>query len=112
MTATMNANGKTIRKSLAEQIDRLDQILDGLADAINQTVTVTVQDAVRDAVQIAITEVLANAELQKHLHGGIVIDNEPDEPAVPSFGRKLKDWVCWMAGAATGALSWGLKKVG
>jgi hypothetical protein len=31
---TTTTNGRT-RKSLAEQIDRLDAILDGLADALN-----------------------------------------------------------------------------
>jgi len=112
MTATMNTNGKTIRKSLADQIDRLDQILDGLADAINQTVTATVQDAVKDAVQVAIAEVLTNADLHKHLRGSIVIENEPDRLAVPSFGQKLQGWVGWVAGAAKNAMTAGLKKVG
>ena len=31
--STTGANGRAQRKSLAEQIDRLDLILDGLADA-------------------------------------------------------------------------------
>jgi hypothetical protein len=34
-TSSASANGRTQRKSLAEQIDRLDAILDGLADGIN-----------------------------------------------------------------------------
>lgn len=44
MTATMMANGKT-RKTLADQLDRLDRILDGLAEALNEAVA----DAVRSA---------------------------------------------------------------
>ena len=32
---TMSPNGRTQRRSLAEQIDRLDTILDGLAEALN-----------------------------------------------------------------------------
>jgi hypothetical protein len=34
MTTTMNPNGR-VRKNLASQLDRLDQILDGLADGLN-----------------------------------------------------------------------------
>ena len=39
MTVTMQTNGQ-VRKSLAEQIDRLDGILDGLADGLNEAVVV------------------------------------------------------------------------
>ena len=46
---TTNPNGRT-RKSLAEQIDRLDALLDGLAEGINDTVVAAVQAAVRTAV--------------------------------------------------------------
>src|SRR5271165_868769 len=71
MTLTMNSNGRAGRKSLAEQIDRLDGILDGLAEALNESVASTVQEAVgiavQEAVKAAVTEVLTNVELQKHL---------------------------------------------
>src|ERR1700730_5454765 len=64
MTTTMNGN---VRKSLAEQIDRLDPILDGLAvslsgavaDAVRETVAV----AVKEAVQAVLIEVLGNPEV-------------------------------------------------
>ena len=112
MTATLNTNGKAVRKSLAEQIDRLDHLLDGLADNIDQTVTSIVHGAIKEAVQAAITEVLTNAELHKHLRSGLVIDNEPDQPAVPSFGAQtLKGWFTWVAGAAKAILNTGLKKI-
>ena len=60
MTTTMNAttNGQ-IRKSLAEQIDRLDHILDGLSEALNESVATAVKDAVTLAVQEAIQGILA-----------------------------------------------------
>ncbi len=61
MAGTTNANGRTQRKSLAEQIDRLDSILDGLAEAMNDTVAAAVQAAVRAAV----VEVLTNEELRR-----------------------------------------------
>jgi hypothetical protein len=35
---TTVVNGKAERKSLAQQIDRLDLILDGLADGLNEAV--------------------------------------------------------------------------
>jgi hypothetical protein len=74
MTTTMNAttNGQ-IRKSLAEQIDRLDHILDGLAQALNESVAAAVKDAVTLAVQEAIqgilAEVLANPDVLARLRG-------------------------------------------
>ena len=71
MANTSSANGRTQRKSLAEQIDRLDAILDGLADGINDTVVAAVQEAVQGAVQVAVrtavVEVLTNEELRRRL---------------------------------------------
>ena len=71
MANTSSANGRTQRKSLAEQIDRLDAILDGLADGINDTVVAAVQEAVQGAVQLAVraavVEVLTNEELRRRL---------------------------------------------
>ena len=63
MANTLSANGRTQRKSWAEQIDRLDAILDGLAEGINDTVVAAVQAAVRTAV----AEVLTNEELRRRL---------------------------------------------
>jgi len=68
MTATTtNADGRT-RKSLAEQIDRLDAILDGLSEALQGAVADTVKEAVGQAVQEAVravlSEVLTNRDLQ------------------------------------------------
>src|SRR3954454_22190930 len=66
MSTTTNSNGR-IRKSLAEQIDRLDHILDGLAEGLDQAVAAAVQEAVgvavKEAVTAVITEVLTNPDL-------------------------------------------------
>jgi hypothetical protein len=67
MANTSSANGRTQRKSLAEQIDRLDALLDGLADGINDTVVAAVQEAVQLAVRAAVVEVLTNEELRRRL---------------------------------------------
>jgi hypothetical protein len=75
MTATMLPNGK-IRKSLAEQIDRLDTILDGLADglsgAVADAVRETVGRAVQEAIQAVITELLCNPAILAKLQGAPV----------------------------------------
>jgi hypothetical protein len=78
MTTTTNTNANAnstngrVRKSLAEQIDRLDGILDGLADGLNEAVVTAVKGAVGAAVQEAIravlTELLANPELLRQIH--------------------------------------------
>jgi hypothetical protein len=84
MTTTMMQNGK-LRKSLAEQIDRLDTILDGLADALNEAVADAVKGAVTLAVQQAVqgvlTEVLANPEVLDKLRAAVL----PAVPPVPSL---------------------------
>src|SRR5690242_13722241 len=62
MTAIPMKNGRA-RKSLADQLDRLDTILDGLADALNDAV----RDAVVVAVRTAIREAMAHPELVERL---------------------------------------------
>jgi hypothetical protein len=66
MTATTGTNGR-VRKSLAEQIDRLDGILDGLAEGLNEAIVTAVKEAagtaVQEAVRAVLTELLANPEL-------------------------------------------------
>jgi hypothetical protein len=66
MTVQTDTNGR-VRKSLAEQIDRLDGILDGLAEGLNEAIVAAVKEAVGTAVQEAVravlSELLANPEL-------------------------------------------------
>jgi hypothetical protein len=80
MTSTITGNGAQ-RKSLANQIDRLDGILDGLADALNESVAEAVREvvgqAVREAVQATVREVLSSPEL---LHVAL----HKHTPAVPT----------------------------
>jgi hypothetical protein len=65
-TVTTDTNGR-VRKSLAEQIDRLDGILDGLAEGLNEAVIAAVKEAagaaVQEAVRAVLSELLANPEL-------------------------------------------------
>ena len=76
MTTTLT-NGRQ-RKSLADQIERLDSILDGLSDGLNEAVAA----AVKEAVRAVLTEVLTNPELLARLHPvqAIAIP-EPPQPS-------------------------------
>jgi hypothetical protein len=75
MTTMTQHNARTERKSLAEQIDRLDQILDGLAEGLNEAVISAVQEAVnlavRQAIQAVVTEVRTNPELLTLFRGSV-----------------------------------------
>jgi hypothetical protein len=96
MTTTTITNGRTARKSLADQIDRLDGILDGLSDALNESVAQAVRDvitqAVTEAVQAAVTEVLSSPDLLR----AALARHEPPAPApepmppAPTLKEKLK----------------------
>jgi hypothetical protein len=66
MTMAIATNGRA-RKSLAEQIDRLDGILDGLAGALNEAVVQEVRQAVTVAVKAALAEALVHPDLRKRL---------------------------------------------
>src|SRR6202011_2166360 len=70
MTTKVNTNGQA-RKSLAEQIDRLDAMLDGLADGLNDAVAAAVKEAVgvavQQAVQTVVREMLTSPELLARL---------------------------------------------
>ena len=50
MSNVMSPNGRA-RKTLADQIDRLDRVLDGLAEGLNEAVAMEVQRAVGLAVR-------------------------------------------------------------
>jgi hypothetical protein len=97
----MLTNSK-VRKSLSEQIDRLDKILDGLGEALNgavaDAVTQAVSLAVKESVQTVLTEVLSNPDLRAQLQGSAVASIAADDyPAIRSTGTSLVDWVAQKA---------------
>ena len=96
MANTSSANGRTQRRSLAEQIDRLDAILDGLAEGINDTVVAAVQGAVQAAVRTAVAEVLTNEELRRRL--------QPVTATAPGPSRGLVGRLLGQARAFLGGL--------
>ena len=91
MTTKVNMNGQA-RKSLAEQIDRLDSMLDGLADGLNHAIAAAVKDAVslavQQAVQVVMREMLTSPELLARLGAAV-----PVAPSAPEKGPKAK--VSW-----------------
>jgi hypothetical protein len=82
---TTNLNHARVpRKSLGEQIDRLDGILDGLAEALNGAVADAVRDAVglavRQAVESTVRELLGQPQL---LRAALALHQPPEPPAAP-----------------------------
>jgi hypothetical protein len=89
---TTTTNGRE-RKSLAEQIDRLDGILDGLAQGLEQAVVAAVQAAVglavREAVQVVVRELLANPDfLKARAAAGGTPEATPAPAEAPKAGFK------------------------
>jgi hypothetical protein len=88
---TTNLNHARVqRKSLSEQIDRLDGILDGLAEALNGAVADAVGLAVRQAVESTVRELLGQPQL---LRAALAL-HEPQEakpaPEAPAPRRSLR----------------------
>src|SRR5580700_1186030 len=99
MTAKVSTNSQA-RKSLAEQIDRLDAVLDGLADGINDTVVAAVKEAVAAAVQAVLSEVLSSPELLARLGAAAPAACRRGLASVRTeCGRRLEQARGWASGA-------------
>jgi hypothetical protein len=113
MTTKLNTNGQA-RKSLAEQIDRLDEVLDGLAEGINDTVVAAVKEAVGAAVQAVLREVLSSPELLARLAVAVpTATHTAEKPKVNWRQRWFGDYKglrTWLA-AACAACGRGLASV-
>jgi len=72
MNATLNGRD---RKTLAQQLDRMDSMLDGLAEGLNEAVAAAaaagmkevVCIAVQQAVRTTLTELLSNPDVRQHV---------------------------------------------
>ena len=84
------ADGKAPRKTLSNQLDRLDRVIDDLSEGLNQAVAHVVQQSVTQAVQQAIEglmqAVVANPELL-HTLAARLTPPTPDDPAPPAQGK-------------------------
>jgi hypothetical protein len=118
---TTTFNGKSHRKTLADQLDRLDGIIDALATGLNETVAEVVKQAVTVAVQQAVEglvqAVLTNPELLRGLVEKVVPNTseqkpeEPSEPAKPSRLARAWSWVRSCCTALREKLGKGLRSV-
>jgi hypothetical protein len=73
MTATSSAAKGLQRKTLADQLDRLDQILDGLGEAL----TAAVAQAVTEGVAAAVTQLIRRPDLCRPAENGHSADVQP-----------------------------------
>jgi len=91
---TQTNNGRLQRKSLANEIDRLDGILDGLDEALAGAVEMAVRDVtgkvVREAVEATLREVLSNPELIR----AALAQHAPVATPVPQHQQRMtiKEW--------------------
>ena len=97
--STMTSNGQ-VRKSLAGQIDRLDQLLDGLADGLNEAVAAAVTEAVSKAVKVALIEILSHPELQQRLQPAPRRRSYPAVSLIPAIVKTMQAAGSWLAGIA------------
>ena len=84
------ADGRARRKTLSDQLDRLDGIIDDLSEGLNQAVAHVVQQAVTTAVKQAVEGLMqaavANPDLVRALADRLT-PPAPDDPAVPAQGK-------------------------
>lgn len=97
MTATATMNGKPQRKQLADQLDRLDEIIDALAEGLNGAVADACREGTRLAVKDAIVEILTNPELRAmlvpqaaYVPAAAPIPTTPPEPKKAGLWSRLK----------------------
>jgi hypothetical protein len=102
MTTATTTNERP-RKSLAEQLDRLDAILDGLSEALQGAVADAVQHAVglavKDAVQGVLSELLANPQVLAMFRGPTT-PATPEGPLATSAPSPVRQRLAGLAGLA------------
>jgi hypothetical protein len=104
---TVSPNGR-VRKSLANEIDRLNQILDGLADGLNEAVAAAVQNAVaqavQQAIQTALSEVLTSPavieQLRQKIGSPVTTPPQQKTSVIKNGCRRLLNWIGAKAKAA------------
>jgi hypothetical protein len=104
-----NTNGRTERKTLASQLDRLDLTIDALADGLNRFVADAVREAVTAAVsqtvEAVLRELLSRPELLRQLvPPAAVAPAEPQPQRGPSPLRRAWMEVCTRLGSTWGWL--------
>lgn len=106
----------TQRKQLADQLDRLDEIIDALGEGLPAAVTDAVREGARLAVKDAIIEIFTNPELRSLLVPATLAAPQPmpgalpetppvpPEPKRPSLWSRIKAKVGAAKAAVVGAV--------
>jgi hypothetical protein len=95
LTATLNGRREP-RRSLSQELDRLDKMLDGLAEAIPATIAdsmkETVSTAVAEAFRATLMEVVANPDIIALLRGArtAAASNEQPAPAKAPLHQQIR----------------------
>jgi hypothetical protein len=84
-TATTTTNGRPQRKQLADQLDRLDNVIDGLCVGLPQAVADATREGARQAVRDVILEVMTNADLRAMIAGMAPVLPSAAPPFPPTF---------------------------
>jgi hypothetical protein len=117
-------NGSAQRKTLASQLDRLDNIIDAIADglpkAIADVVCQAISAALPDAIQGVITQVLSQPDVLRQLAGlnapaAVPAPSEPasppqPEPTAPSRSKLGAAWG-WLRTKVSKGCSWVTSKL-
>ena len=101
----MTTNGRPQRKQLADQIDRLDQILDGLAEGLNEAIADACREGTRQAVKEAVVEILTNPDLRALVGGTAPAAPADPAPSRPSFWAQVKAKVAAARAAVAGSVA-------
>ena len=102
-TTAMPSNGKVQRKQLADQLDRLDEILDLMAEGLPAAVADACREGTRLAVKDAVVQFLTDPELRATLASQVPAPATPDvtpEAKKPSIWNRLKAKVAAARAAA------------
>jgi hypothetical protein len=111
-------NNRKVRKSLSDQLDRMDVVLDGLAENLDQAVA----HAVKQAVQGVLLEVMTNPDVLAAIRGSMPAppeatraqDRTDDHAAKPGSGgffSRLWSKTCETAQAAASSVGTGVQKL-
>jgi len=119
---TAGFNGKAPRKTLADQLDRLDAIIDALAAGLNETVADVVRQAVTAAVQQALEGLaqaaLSNPDLLRRLTEQFAppAQEGPAPAAVPparaGWPGRVRGWLSSRLSRACGACAAAWRRAG
>lgn len=107
MATTTISNNRIPKKSLADLIDRLDNILDGLADNLNESVAAAATVAAKGAVHEAVTNVFSNSGFADRL---LKLTRKRNATLRTTANMLANSWI-WLKQKTQDGWSWFGKKI-